>query len=98
MPSISHICAGHQFRYDIATGDVFNNYGTHVAALRFCALTGIALMYRVTPHWPAIWAGVDSPFAQLRKIDCESTEAPFTAAELAKFAIGQTAVNIPQER
>lgn len=83
--TIRHICAGHEYRYNTETGDVKNNYGTHVASLRFCKFTGIALLYRVGSQWPAMHS--DDLLASHRE--------PMTDARRAEWAIGQTAANCP---
>lgn len=83
MATIRYVCRGHEYRYDTVTGDVRNNYGTRVSFLAICKLTGYALMYRA-----------DVPtllFAKMAEGHKASDEA------LAQFAIGQTAVAIPEE-
>lgn len=91
MRTIRHICAGHEYRYDTETGDVRNNYGTVVAHLRICKLTGFALLYAHTDHWPAIYAFADKPVAFARDGHKAANET------LARFAIAHTALNFPEE-
>jgi hypothetical protein len=80
MTTIRHVCAGHEYRYNTVTGDVHNNYGTHVAALRICKFSGYANLYRVTDMYVGYQIASTAP--GLNDID------------LAKFAIGHTAANI----
>lgn len=89
--TIRHICAGHEYRYNVATGEVRNNYGTVVSHLLACKLTGHALLYAHTDHWPAIYAGQDTPVAFARDGHKATDET------LARFAIAHTALNFPEE-
>lgn len=83
---IRHICAGHEYRYNVKTGDVRNNYGTIVATLRFekfipDTVKSIATLYRVDDKGQP----VGLCFASLRNVK--------EAAALAEFAIGQCAAH-----
>lgn len=98
MTTIRHICDGHEYRYDTLTGDVRNNYGSLVSALRICRLSGYVLLYRVTPHWPVIYAGKDLPIASCRAPDGSLPGSIPSDAALAQWAIGQTALHIPEAR
>jgi hypothetical protein len=91
MAVIRHVCAGHEYRYDTDTGDVRNNYGRTVSHLRICKMTGYALLYGHTAHWPAIYADQDKPVASARDGHTATDDA------LARFAIGHTAVNFPED-
>lgn len=90
MVVIRHVCAGHEYRYDTSTGDVRNNYGSTVSHLLICKLTGYALLYTHTAHWPAIYAGQDKPVATARD------GATASDAQLARFAISHTTLNFPE--
>lgn len=90
--SVRHICAGHEYRYDVQTGAVRNNYGTHVTTLAWARFTPagvpfIASLYRVTPHWPVIH-GDESPIATIRGLD------PSDHMACAHFAISHTAAGV----
>lgn len=91
MSMIRHICAGHEYRYDTETGEVRNNYGTVRAVLVFHKLTPAA-----TPFVFSLYAdrtpryATDKPLATLKL-----RENP-TDADLAVFAIGQTAAHLPE--
>ena len=88
---IRHVCGGHEYRYNVTTGEVRNNYGSHVSSLTICRFTGHALLYRVGKHWPKIYTS--DMLANLRK----PADREFTDAELAQFAIGHTRANIKPE-
>lgn len=83
MGTIRHVCAGHEYRYDTYTGQVRNNYGAHVSTLVLCE-SGYALLYRAedTKHLDLLASAPGGHKA--------SNET------LAEFAIGQTAVVIPE--
>lgn len=83
MPSIRHVCAGHEYRCDTETGAVHNNYGRHVASVRICRFTGKTLLYKVDAHWPKIYASDLISHAP----------AGLTDAQIAEFAIGQCAAH-----
>lgn len=92
MPTIRHICAGHEYRYDTETGTVTNNYGTVRAVLLFCRFTGYALLYK-TAHQHAIFS--DTPI--IAKVHPDDGPKDWGDARLAQFAIGQTAANIKED-
>lgn len=94
MTTVRHICNGHEYRYDTDTGAVVNNYGTHVASLSFCKFTGIALLRHTLP----VTRGNDEAsrlIASLRGKSGMSAATDYTDEELARFAIGEVAANMP---
>ena len=90
MATIRHICAGHEYRYDTQTGDVTNNYGSVKAQLLICRFTGYGLLYaKDKPGYLPIYSNTPH-LAKLEHAHKATDEA------LARFAIGQTAVNRPE--
>lgn len=88
---IKHVCGGHEWVYNPATGQVTNNYGTVRAVLLFHKFTPAQCPY-IASLYPANADGTAETrsgrvFAILR-----ATSNP-SDARLAEFAIGHTAAN-----
>ena len=82
MPTIRHVCDGHEYRYATESGRVTNNYGQHVAQVCICARTRDTLLV-------SVGAGA--------RVIARSHRG-MADSETARFAIGHTAAELPEPR
>lgn len=86
MSVIRHICGGHEYRYDTEARTVANNYGTIRAILKFSKVSGTAMLFDAE--------NVDRINLRALLATSRHLNENSSAADLAKFAIGYTALYI----